>query len=124
MIGSRARRCSGRFQPPPCVVARIVPRNYRLISSDSHVNEPGDLWITRLPNAFRDRAPRIESFEAGDAWVIEGVADPINFGMNACAGLAPEEMHGWSRFTDMRAGGYDPSARVDEMDTDGVDAEI
>jgi len=101
-----------------------VPRNYRLISGDSHVNEPGDLWTSRLPTAFRDRAPRIESFDAGDAWVIEGVADPINFGMNACAGLAPDEMHGWSRFADMRAGGYDPTARIDEMDTDRVDAEI
>ena len=44
--------------------------------------------------------------------------------MNACAGLAPEEMHAWSRFEDMRAGGYDPAARLAEMDHDGVDAEV
>src|SRR5579871_6201794 len=83
-------------------------RSYRLISGDSHVNEPGDLWTARVPAHLRDRAPRIERFEQGDAWVIEGVRDPINFGMNACAGLPPEEMHGWSRFEDMRHGGYDP----------------
>ena len=47
-----------------------------------------------MPAALRDRAPRIERFDEGDAWVIEGVADPINFGMNACAGLEPEDMHG------------------------------
>jgi uncharacterized protein len=99
-------------------------RSYRLISGDSHVNEPGDLWTARVPAGFRDRAPRIERFEQGDAWVIEGVADPINFGMNACAGLPPEEMRGWSRFEDMRAGGYDPIARTREMDEDGVDAEV
>ena len=29
-----------------------------LISADSHVIEPSDLWVTRLPKAFRDRAPR------------------------------------------------------------------
>jgi predicted TIM-barrel fold metal-dependent hydrolase len=98
--------------------------DYRLISADSHVNEPPDLWVTRVPAALRDRAPRMEHFEQGDAWIIEGVADPINFGMNACAGLEPEDMHGWMRFEDMRRGGWDPAARLEEMDRDGVDAEI
>jgi predicted TIM-barrel fold metal-dependent hydrolase len=99
-------------------------RDYRLISGDSHVNEPGDLWTSRVPAAFRERAPRIERFEQGDAWVIEGVRDPINFGMNACAGLPPGEMRAWARFEDLRRGGYDPAARLDEMDRDGVDAEV
>lgn len=102
----------------------MTPRTYRLISADSHVNEPGDLWTARVPRSFLDRAPRIERFEHGDAWVIEGVADPINFGMNACAGLPPERMQGWMRFEDMRRGGYDPSVRLIEMDEDGVDAEV
>jgi predicted TIM-barrel fold metal-dependent hydrolase len=99
-------------------------RQYRLISADSHFNEPPDLWVDRVPAALRDRAPRIERFDEGDAWVIEGVDDPINFGMNACAGLAPEDMKGWVRFEDIRRGGYDPAARIDEMDRDGVDAEV
>jgi uncharacterized protein len=99
-------------------------RRYRLISADSHVNEPPGTWVDRVPAALRDRAPRIERFEQGDAWVIEGVADPINFGMNACAGLAPEDMKGWCRFDEIRAGGYDPAARLVEMDRDGVDAEV
>jgi predicted TIM-barrel fold metal-dependent hydrolase len=99
-------------------------RRYRLISADSHVNEPPDLWITRVPAALRDRAPRVERFDEGDAWILDGVADPINFGMNACAGLAPTEMKGWARFEDLRRGGYDPAARLDEMDQDGVDAEV
>jgi predicted TIM-barrel fold metal-dependent hydrolase len=97
---------------------------YRLVSGDSHINEPGDLWTSRVPPTFRDRAPRIVSFDAGDAWVIEGVADPINFGMNACAGLAPQEMQAWSRFEDLRHGGYDPAARLEEMQADRVDAEV
>jgi predicted TIM-barrel fold metal-dependent hydrolase len=97
---------------------------YRLISADSHVNEPPDLWRTRVPTSLRDRAPRIERFDEGDAWVIEGVRDPINFGMNACAGLAPEDMHAWVRFEDIRRGGYDPMVRLEEMDRDGVDAEV
>ena len=97
---------------------------YRLISADSHVNEPPDLWQKRVPRAMRDRAPRMERFDAGDAWVIEGVRDPINFGMNACAGLDPAEMQGWIRFEEMRRGGHDPAARLEEMDRDRVDAEV
>jgi len=30
-----------------------------LISADSHVNEPGDLWVERMDKRFRDRAPRV-----------------------------------------------------------------
>ncbi|MCB9725516.1 MAG: amidohydrolase [Spirochaetaceae bacterium] len=104
---------------------RNIPQHgYRLISADSHVNEPPDLWTKRVPMRLRDRAPRIERFDEGDAWVIEGVSDPINFGMNACAGLEPEEMRGWMRFEEMRRGGHDPSVRIDEMLRDGVDAEV
>src|ERR1700756_1052437 len=83
-------------------------REYRLISADSHVNEPPGLWRDRVPPALRDRAPRIERFADGDAWVLDGVADPINFGLNACAGLEPEAMRAWARFEDLRRGGWDP----------------
>lgn len=99
-------------------------RDYRLIDADTHVNEPGDLWTSRVPSKFRDRAPRIERFEQGDAWVLEGVADPINFGLNATAGMDPEQMQGWVRFEDIRAGGYDPKVRLEEMDKDRVDAAV
>ena len=70
------------------VVSDRTRSRYRLISADSHVNEPPRPVDRAGPGGIRDRAPRIERFEQGDAWVIEGVTDPINFGMNACAGLA------------------------------------
>ncbi|MCA9512244.1 MAG: amidohydrolase family protein [Myxococcota bacterium] len=98
--------------------------DYRIICSDSHVNEPPDLWLSRAPAKLRDRVPHIEKFEQGEAWVLEGSKDPINFGMNACAGLAPEEMHAWCRFEDIRRGGWDPKARTEEMDLDGIDASV
>ena len=31
----------------------------QLISSDSHVSEPPDLWAERLYIKYRDRAPRV-----------------------------------------------------------------
>ena len=61
-------------------------RDYKLISADSHVNEPPDLWTSRLAEQNRDRAPRIERFEQGDAWVMESALDPMNFGGNCSAG--------------------------------------
>ena len=42
--------------------ATSTGRRYRLISSDSHVNEPPGTWVDRVPAALRDRAPRIERF--------------------------------------------------------------
>src|SRR4051812_50184800 len=100
------------------------PRRYRLISADSHFNEPPDLFTERVPAALKDRAPKIQRFDEGDAWVIEGVKDPINFGMNACAGLAPEDMKGWARFEDIRRGGGGPAGGLEEVGRGGADAEI
>jgi hypothetical protein len=31
----------------------------RVISADSHMTEPGDLWVTRLDRKYRDNAPRV-----------------------------------------------------------------
>ena len=33
--------------------------SYRIISVDDHVVEPPDLWTSRLPAKFRDRAPHV-----------------------------------------------------------------
>jgi predicted TIM-barrel fold metal-dependent hydrolase len=97
---------------------------YRLISADAHVNEPPELWTSRVSQKFRDRVPRMEHFDEGDAWIVEGCPDPITFGFNACAGLEPSRQKSWARFDEIRAGGYDPTVRLQEMDTDGVDAEV
>ena len=49
----------------------------RLISADSHIIEPPDLYATRIEPRFRDRAPRMERVETPsgrkyDAWFIDG----------------------------------------------------
>src|SRR3984957_4954906 len=97
---------------------------YRLIDADTHINEPPDLWTKRVPAKFKDRAPHMERFEQGDAWVLEGVKDPINFGSNASAGIPLADRSAWVRWEDIRAGGYDPKARLLEMDADLVDAAV
>ena len=100
-------------------------KRYELVSADSHVNEPPDLWQSRVPAKFKDRAPRVERLEQGDAWIIDGVADPITFGRNAMAGIHPENVKGgWMRWEDVRKGGYIPAERILEQQKDQVDAEV
>ena len=43
-----------------------------MISSDSHIIEPPDLWTERVDARFRDRAPRIVREDDGDFWYIDG----------------------------------------------------
>lgn len=99
-------------------------RQYKLISGDGHLMGAGDMFTSRVEAKYRDRVPRIERFEDYDGWVMEGVSRPSSFGWGACAGNAPDKMYSEVRFDDIRAGNYDPKARVEELDLDGVDAEV
>lgn len=101
-----------------------APRDYKLISADGHLNEPGDLWTSRVPKEFKDQVPYIERFDRGDAWVMDSVDGVRPFGWGACAGRPPEELGEWAFFEEINAGSYDPEARVEELDRDGVDAEL
>jgi uncharacterized protein len=98
--------------------------SYRLIDADTHVNEPPGLWVDRVPAKFVDRVPRMERFEEGDAWVLDLVKDPINFGFNVAAAMPRAQRKAWVRFEDIPRGGYDPAVRLREMDEDTVDAAV
>ncbi|MSQ25998.1 MAG: amidohydrolase [Dehalococcoidia bacterium] len=101
-----------------------MAREYKMISSDSHVNEPPGLWQERVPAKFKDRAPKLQRFPQGDGWVMEGAMDPINFGFNQCASDPPEKTSAWIKWEDCRKGGYDSRERIKEIDLDGVDGEL
>ncbi len=101
--------------------------SYKLISADSHVNEPPHVWQKRVPAQFKERAPRMQRFEQGDGWVLEGVPFPYPFGMTNCAGETREqrERHSWwVKWEDTPKGSDDPRARLSELDADRVDAEL
>ena len=99
-------------------------RQYQMISADSHILEPPDLWQTRVSKKYRDRAPRVTRLELGDAWIIEGVAEPMNFGFNQCASDPPEQCSRWIQWEDCRPGAHDPAARLPDLDRDSVDADV
>jgi len=102
----------------------------RLISADSHVNEPGDLWTERIDKPLRDRAPRVVENPPGQKpgayFVLEGIP-PIHLAQGTGAGKKPEELPQFfqsSTYKDRRAGGWDPAERLKDMDLDGVEADV
>ncbi len=101
--------------------------SYRVISSDSHVNEPADLWTSRANSKFRDRVPHIERLETGDVWFYDGTrGDPA--GNSVTVGIrfeAPEKMGTRiPRIDETRPGGYIPEEHVKDLDLDGIDMAI
>src|SRR5262245_11565329 len=97
---------------------------YRLISADSHVVEPPDLWTSRVPPRFRARAPHQVRLEKGDAWVIEGLAQPFPYGLVQCGGLPPEQYRLWVRWEEVRPEASQPRPRLAALDEAGCDAEV
>jgi hypothetical protein len=99
-----------------------------LISADSHVIEPADLWTTRVDRRFRERAPRIVKEVggvAGDFFVCENLA-PFDVSGFALAGVDPREFRarGSRGYAGVPAGAWDPVARLDAMAADGVIGEV
>src|SRR5437899_1358485 len=98
-----------------------------ILSSDSHVFEPPDLWATRIDTAFRNRAPRIQRIDGADQIVIEANQVLSGIGLISNAGArfdAPETISGQGRFEDVPRGGYDPEQHLADMRLDGVAGEV
>ena len=104
--------------------------DYKLVSSDSHVNEPPDLWVQRVDKAFRDRAPKIINDydgQKGEFIVVEGYT-PTRIAQGLGAGLKPQELPHFYKetggYADARKGGWDPAERLKDMAMDGVEADV
>ncbi len=96
-----------------------MPR--RTVSADSHIIEPPDLWTKRIEAAYRDRAPRIVHEPAGDYFVCED-RKPDAIGTFVSPFFRKEPFA--KRFEEGQRGGWDPDARVKDMDLDGIAAEV
>jgi hypothetical protein len=105
----------------------MPPVSPLILSSDSHVFEPPDLWTTRIDGAFRDRAPRMERIDGADQLVVEADQVLSGIGLISNAGArfeAPETISGQGRFEDVHRGGYDPEQHLADMRLDGVAGEV
>jgi predicted TIM-barrel fold metal-dependent hydrolase len=65
-----------------------------LISADSHVVEPGDLWTSRLPVRLRDRAPRAVRDPDNHHWYVldAGGVRGVDLTLSRTAGMTPAEV--------------------------------
>jgi predicted TIM-barrel fold metal-dependent hydrolase len=90
-----------------------------IVSADSHILEPTDLFITRLPAHLRDRAVWEEDFE------IEPMVDG---GARYFRTLHTPGFEGWTisryRQNDGLAPEGDPERILADMDEDGIDATL
>lgn len=103
---------------------------YTLFSADSHVVEPPNLWLDRLPSKFQDQAPRIESRDDGDYFIVPNTGmSPKPMGTEGAMinkkvdGSGIESPKGY-RFSDQRPGSYDPKERLKDQDSQGIVGEI
>ena len=99
---------------------------YRIISADSHINEPPGTFVDRVPAHLKDRAPRIVPAEdGGDGWSWDGKPPRQSFGLNALAGRPYEDYKASGiKFEEILPGNYDGAAHIKDMALDGVDASV
>src|SRR5438046_2944385 len=97
-------------------------RHFKLVSADSHVVEPGDLWTNLIEPAYRDRAPRIvhEKSRDEDMFMCEGLALLSPAAMSQAG--KPMEQRRERKLDGVYPGAYDPHARLKDMARDGVEA--
>jgi predicted TIM-barrel fold metal-dependent hydrolase len=95
-----------------------------MLSSDTHLIEPPDLWTTRLDRRWRDEAPHVDIDEAtGSQWWVVDAQRTLSFAGGAQTGdrfEKPIELRAGARFEEVRPGGYDPHANLRDNEADGV----
>ncbi|OYU03074.1 MAG: hydrolase [Sphingomonadaceae bacterium PASS1] len=94
-----------------------------IVDADAHVNPSHDMWADYLPADFRALAPQLEHGEDCDYIVFEGTRRKLNL-ISAQGGREGKDFKMHGRASDARAGGWMPKARLDDMDTDGIDTAI
>jgi predicted TIM-barrel fold metal-dependent hydrolase len=103
-----------------------------VISADSHMMEPANLWVERLDAKYKDEAPRVvKSDNKGDfLFVAPGIPSfPVAGGF--AAGRSGQELKDFlseagqdKGYEAARPSGWDPAERLKDQDIDGVHAEV
>jgi len=107
---------------------------FKLVSADSHIAEPPDLWRGRIEPRFADRAPTVVSHEGADFFVIDQSRPPKTGAPGIGIGLLATkrkytEPEGYDfghdgRWQDVPESAYDPGKRATELDREGIEAEL
>ena len=103
-----------------------MTRKYEVIDADGHILEPLSLWDQYMDPAYRERAPRMILDDNGkERLFLEGqlLGNPKGLGRLGGVGardgsVAVDTM----KYAEGRPGGFDPHARIKDLDLDGIDA--
>jgi predicted TIM-barrel fold metal-dependent hydrolase len=120
----------------------VIPK---IVSVDDHVVEPAHLWERWLPERYRDTGPKVIRRGLGEMKFVGGTSYQITFDDNGPVAdcwvygdlVAPHKRHvaavGFDRddmtlspitYDEMRAGCYDPVARLADMDMNHVESSL
>lgn len=99
-----------------------------IISADSHVMEPADLWTSRLPAALREHAPEVRKNEDRPGWSFHAPGLPPSvvsgsWGAGVDRANFKEHLEN-AGYESARPSGWDPAERLKDQDIDGVHAEV
>ena len=93
-----------------------------ILSSDSHVIEPPDLWTARAGRRWEGHVPHVVDHDGADWWVIDGEL-AFSFAGGAQVGERHRDkskLKATARFSDVAAGAFEPDAFVADNLSDGV----
>ena len=103
-------------------------REYRVVSSDGHLEIPCDTWTKRVPEKYRDLAPRLIHLDDGSDAVLQEGQPLARLFNHIASGLPYDER---KQFDPRPGEAYEdspgtgtPEQRLHEMELDGVDAEV
>jgi len=104
--------------------------DYRIISADDHIDLtwlPRDLWQTRVPPQWRERAPKVVDTADGPYWTCDGERWESWGGRRGAAGAQGGRRTALERGGVLEPGVLRPTTtmlRLADMDRDGIDATV
>ena len=100
-----------------------MTRAYNVVDADGHILEPLNLWDDYIDPALRERRPQFVIDDNGkEHLTVEGklLGNLRGIGSLGSVGVRQGEVTLDSlKYADGRKGGFDPHARIVDMDSDG-----
>ena len=103
-----------------------MARAYNVIDADGHILEPLNLWTDYIEPKYRDKAPKL--IRDADGKQRLQVGEQVlgsKKGLGALGGVGARDgtvVDDAMEYEQGRKGGFDPHARIPDMDLDGIDA--
>jgi predicted TIM-barrel fold metal-dependent hydrolase len=102
-----------------------VAKQYRYISADSHLEIDSKHWIGRVPQKYRDLAPRlVRQPDDSDAWLIGDKIKRPAAAADLYGGKGRDQYVPFNGKYEGTPGTGSAKQRVSEQERDGIDAEV